>query len=229
MIPPPTAPGAEPAMARPLAPAPRLSGFHAGYLIAVEGIDGTGKSTLCSALGEWLAARDIDHTLSREPTDGPFGRRIREIARGDRDGTTLEEELRLFVEDRKQHVADVILPNLRAGRVVVLDRYFYSTIAYQGARGADASSILDLHRPFAPLPDLLVILRLDVPAALHRIRHARGSAPDAFEGEAYLKRVAALFDAIEHPNLLRLDADASTADLVETIAERASGQWTAAT
>jgi hypothetical protein len=61
---------------------------------------------------------------------------------------------------------------------------------------------------------------LDIATALHRIRHARGSAPDAFEGENYLTRVAALFDAIEHPNLLRLDAAAPPADLVATIGTR---------
>jgi dTMP kinase len=215
-------------MARPLAPAPRLSGPHAGYLLVIEGIDGTGKSTLCRALGEWIGARGIDHVLSREPTDGPFGRKIREIARHGRDETSLEEELGLFIEDRKLHVEEVILPNLRAGRVVVLDRYYYSTVAYQGARGADARAILDRHRPFAPLPDLLVILDLDVTAALDRIRNARGSAPDAFEGEDYLRRVAAIFDGIDHPNLMRLDAGAPTSGLVERIGARALADWTPA-
>lgn len=199
---------------------PTLSSPGSGYLIVIEGIDGTGKSTLSAAVADELRLRDIPCIRSREPTDGPYGRRIREIALGGRHDISLDEEIRLFVEDRREHVAGVLIPNLAAGRVVVLDRYYYSTLAYQGARGADPDAILALHRTFAPEPDLLVILELDVHAALERVRHSRGSVPDAFEGEAYLRLVDAGFRRIRHPNLLRLDARLPTEQLVRAILDR---------
>lgn len=201
------------------APAARQSAGR-GYLIVVEGIDGTGKSTLCAALARELERRGVDCVHSREPTGGPHGRRIREIALSSRDDVSLDEELGLFVEDRKEHVAEVIRPNLEAGRVVLLDRYFYSTMAYQGARGADPQAIRRMNLEFAPEPDLLVILELDVESALKRVRESRGSVPDAFEGEAYLRKVDAGFRAIDHPNLLRLDARRTTAELVDRVLER---------
>ncbi len=188
-----------------------------GYLIVIEGIDGTGKSTLARALAAKLRERGLECVQSREPTDGPYGRKIREIAQRDRSEVSLEEELNLFIEDRKEHVAQVIQPALDAGRIIVLDRYFYSTMAYQGARGADAEAILRNHRTFAPDADLLVILELDVESALDRVKNSRGSTPDAFEGEDYLRKVDAGFRRIEHPNLLRLNAGESTEQLAEHI------------
>jgi len=191
-----------------------------GFLMVIEGIDGTGKSTLCAALEAELKRRGIDCVRSREPTDGPHGRKIREIALSGRDHLPLDEELRLFIEDRKEHVAQVLRPNLEAGRVVLLDRYFYSTMAYQGARGADPAAIRKMNRAFAPEADLLVILELDVENALQRVRESRGSIPDAFEGEEYLQEVDAVFRSIEHRNLLRLDARKTTDELVGQILER---------
>lgn len=191
-----------------------------GMLIVIEGIDGTGKSTLCAALAADLKRRGIDCIRSREPTNGPHGRRIREIAVSGRDDVSLEEELGLFIEDRRQHVAEVIRPGLESGRVVLLDRYFYSTMAYQGARGADPAAIREMNRTFAPEADLLVILELDVETALQRVRESRGSIPDAFEGEAYLRKVDTGFRGIDHPNLLRLDARSRTEELVSQIVER---------
>lgn len=205
-----------PAEDSPSAPADAARGF----LIVIEGIDGTGKSTLCAATAAELKRRGVECVRSREPTDGPHGRRIREIARSGRADVSLDEELRLFMEDRKQHVAEVLRPNLDAGRVVLLDRYFYSTMAYQGARGADPETVRGLNRAFAPEADLLVILELDVETALKRVRQSRGSVPDAFEGEDYLRKVDAGFRSIEHPNLLRLDARKTTDEMVGQILER---------
>lgn len=198
---------------------------YPGYLVVIEGIDGTGKSTLCARLREVLKERGIGATLSREPTDGPYGKKIRAMAASGSTRVSLEEELNLFVEDRREHVAQVILPHLRAGKLIILDRYFYSTMAYQGARGADAAAILALHQAFAPEPDLLVILELDVSEALNRVRHSRGSTPDAFEDESYLRAVSAGFDRVRHPNLLRLDASLPTEDLAIRIADRIGQKW----
>lgn len=189
--------------------------------VVVEGIDGTGKTTLVAELRRRLDEAGIPCLASREPTDSPAGRRIREIAREGRDRTSPEAELELFLEDRRAHVADTILPALAAGRVVLLDRYYYSTMAYQGARGLDPAAIEARHRGFAPEPDLLVLLELDPRTALDRVTRSRGDVPDAFERLEDLERTAAIFASIRRPNLLRLDARRPTDESVEAVMEAA--------
>ena len=108
-------------------------------LIVFEGIDGTGKSTQVRLLAQALEERGLTVVTSREPTDGPFGQKLRLSMITGR--LSPEEELALFHEDRRDHVEHLILPALEAGKVVILDRYFFSTMAYQGARGFDDGSI----------------------------------------------------------------------------------------
>ncbi len=196
-----------------------------GKLIAIEGIDGTGKSTLARAVADELKSRGVRVVLSREPTNGPHGQRIREIARTGRDSITPREETELFIADRRDHVREVILPALESGTWVVLDRYFYSTAAYQGARGVDIRWILETNRAFAPEPDLLVLLKLDVATALGRIRHSRGETPDEFEKAESLAAVALIFDHIEHPNVLALDARQSTEAMMKSVMSLVESQF----
>ena len=102
-----------------------------GTLIAMEGIDGAGKTTQVDLLVEFLRSAGVRVVRSKEPTDGPWGKKIRHSAANGR--MTLEQEIEAFVDDRKEHVQNVIAPALNDGQTVVLDRYFYSTIAYQGS------------------------------------------------------------------------------------------------
>ncbi len=165
-----------------------------GALVVLEGIDGAGKSTQHVRLAARLESEGYRVVASREPTDGPHGRRIREIARSGRAATSAEEEVRLFLDDRREHVEQVIAPALAAGQVVLLDRYYLSTIAYQGALGIDPGFIQQANESFAPPPDLALILMLPVAEALERIRAGRPGGLDvAFEGADYLERVAAIF------------------------------------
>jgi dTMP kinase len=111
---------------------PRL--IPGGFFIIFEGIDGTGKSTQLHLLAEKLKQLDYAVVSTREPTNGPYGKKIRELF-VDRTAATLEEELELFIADRDQHVQEVIAPALADGSIVICDRYYLSTVAYQGARG----------------------------------------------------------------------------------------------
>src|SRR5947207_8330328 len=88
-----------------------------GYLIVVEGIDGAGKSTQVRRLAETLRDAGFAVTCSREPTDGPWGRKIRASAAAER--MSLDDELHAFIDDRKEHVAQVIRPALERGEIVV--------------------------------------------------------------------------------------------------------------
>jgi dTMP kinase len=181
-----------------------------GQLVAFEGLDGSGKTTQVVALERALRARGLEVVVTREPTGGPWGRRIRAMAAaGERPAP--EEELRWFVEDRREHVQAVVAPALAAGRVVLTDRYFLSTVAYQGARGLDPARLLRESEAEFPAPDLALLLELDPGAGLARVsRRGRAHEP-AFEELAYLKRVAAIFRGVERPWLVRIDADAGEA------------------
>jgi len=132
----------------------------------------------------------------------------------------VERERALFVADRREDVQQNIAPALARGEIVLLDRYYYSTMAYQGARGADPEAILRENEAFAPVPDLLVILELPVEEALERVRRGRSNGPDLFEHAEYLERVSEQFDRIQHPALLRLDARQAPEAIASTIVAR---------
>ncbi len=172
-----------------------------GLFIVLEGIDGTGKSTQSKLLAEWLRTRGREVVTSREPTDGPWGRQIRATATSGR--LSPEEELELFLKDRRQHVEELIRPALAAGKVVILDRYYFSTMAYQGCRGFDPAEIRRRNEAFAPPPDLLFILDLDVDTALSRIG-GRGDAANEFEKRDALAKCRETFLSLASEPFARL-------------------------
>lgn len=186
-----------------------MDGHTPGLLIAVEGIDGSGKTTQVQLLTEFFQAAGQTVVRSKEPTDGPWGRMIRQSASTGR--MSLDRELAAFIADRKEHVKDKIAPALARGETVILDRYFYSTIAYQGARGKDTEQLLAMMLEIAPKPDAVILL--DVPAAigLGRIEEGRGETPNAFEDKKNLQAARQIFLqlATTQPNIIRIDGTPS--------------------
>jgi len=193
-----------------------------GVLLAFEGIDGAGKSTQARRLEASLREAGYPVLYTREPTAGPTGQRLRALIAAGRGGLGPEEELDLFVRDRQEHVAAVIRPALARHQVVLLDRYYFSTMAYQGALGLDPEAIRVRNEAFAPRPHLTFVLDLPPAAGLARIRGARAAAPDTFEREEYLERVRALFAALSGPGILHLDATQPADLLAARIHEAAS-------
>lgn len=186
-----------------------------GLLIVLEGIDGTGKSTQTRTLAEWLRSQGHDVVLSREPTDGPWGRKLRESAQTGR--LSPEDELACFLKDRRQHVEELIRPSIACGKIVVLDRYYFSTMAYQGARGLDPVEIRRQNEEFAPIPDLLLILDLAVDMALERIG-SRGDTANEFEQRTALQTCRDIFlDLVDEPFCRRIDASQDAASVAGTI------------
>jgi len=176
-----------------------------GRFFVFEGIDGTGKSTQVRLLAENLRQRGMEVAETFEPSDGPHGRRLREMF-SRRHELTLEEELALFMADRMDHVQRVIEPALAAGRTVICDRYYLSTAAYQGAAGADAAAIIRENRNFAPEPDLFLILEAPAAVGRERISRSRREEPNDFEKLEYLEKVAAIFAGFRGGNIVRIDA-----------------------
>ena len=140
-----------------------------GILIVIEGIDGAGKSTQARMLYNDLYRRNISAVFSREPTDSEYGQKIRAMAQKGRESIRPEEEYRLFIDDRKVHVNNLINPALKAGKVVILDRYFFSTIAYQGALGLDPEKIRAENEAFCPLPNAAFLIDIPTKIGIDRI------------------------------------------------------------
>ncbi len=188
----------------------------AGRLIAFEGVDGTGKTTQIALLRDRLIAEGQPPLVTREPTDGPHGRRLRELFHDRARVGGAAEELELFLADRRQHVTELIGPALAQGRIVLTDRYYFSTAAYQGAVGLDPAEIL-ARNDFAPQPDLVLLLTLPLSAALARIRARPGEQPNDFEQESQLRQVTAIYESFSQPCIRRIDAQRPIAEIARDI------------
>jgi dTMP kinase len=176
---------------------------HRGVFIAFEGIDGAGKTTQVTLLKDALERAGEAPITSKEPTSGPWGLKIRQSATNGR--LDPDEELSAFIKDRTEHVSGTILPNLRAGKVVILDRYFYSTIAYQGSRGADFRKVkADMEERF-PIPDLVFLLDIEPAVSVKRISEYRNEVPNEFEQLENLARAREIFNVLDDPHIVRVD------------------------
>ena len=192
-----------------------------GILLALEGIDGSGKSTQARWLRDALEARGLRAVVLREPGDSEYGDKLRQQFSEGRT-VTPAEEVRLFVEDRRIDVRDNILPALAALQVVVMDRYYFSTMAYQGALGLDPESLRQENEEFAPRPDLTLILDVDPATSLGRIESSRES-PDSYEGADYLARVRDLFLSFCDGAVVSIDAAGGEAEVQAAIWDQVEG------
>jgi dTMP kinase len=175
-----------------------------GLLIVFEGIDGSGKTTQAKSLLQQLRRRGYETVFLREPTKGRWGREIkRKAVRVD--SLTPAEELGLFVKDRRENVRKNLRPALGQGKIVVLDRYYFSTVAYQGAKGIDPRRIRRLNESFAVKPDLVIVLDVGARDGLARIA-GRRRRDELFEREDYLVRVGEIFRKLHGRNIIHVDA-----------------------
>jgi dTMP kinase len=127
-------------------------------LIVFEGIDGTGKTTCADKLLVYLVSKGLDCAKFSEPSHSKYGMKIRNAMNGKK-RLSVERETELFVKDRKVDVKENIKPALKEGKIVLLDRYYFSTAAYQGSRmmmneWQAAMAILTRNEQFSPIPDL---------------------------------------------------------------------------
>lgn len=174
-----------------------------GRLIALEGIDGCGKSTQTRILVERLGVDSVLVPVATfEPGATPLGASLRDLLLG-RDGAPVapRAEALLMAADRAQHVADVIAPALEAGHWLVTDRYSASTLAYQGyGRGLDLMELKEIvgWATGGLRPDLTVLFDLPVAVAAARRQGDGGDGDDRMEAEglAFQQRVADGFLAL---------------------------------
>ena len=171
-----------------------------GTLITIEGIDGAGKSTLAAGLVDALSERGVQATLLREPGGVRTAERIRELVH-DPDATIgARAEALLYAAARAQLVEEALEPLLAAGRLVLLDRFVDSSLAYQGAGrdlGVDAVAAINAFGTGGLVPDRTLLLRID-PAAGRARSAERGAPPDRLEQQpdVFFERIASAYDAL---------------------------------
>ena len=173
--------------------------------IVFEGIDGSGKTSLSKELYKFLTKKGIKTTWTKEP----FSDEIRNlILKGNLNPWA---ETFLFLGDRNLHVRSFIKPKLEEGFTVISDRYYFSTLAYQGyGRGLNLEKLKKLNEKAIEnlKPDIVFLLDLEVEKALERIKKSRKKL-DGFEDLNFLKRVREGFLKLaeEEENVVVLDAD----------------------
>ena len=188
-----------------------------GTFIVFEGIDGTGKSTQIRLLANTLVKLGRKVVLTREPTEGVYGQKIRALYQN-RSAVSASEELELFIKDRREHIETLIKPALEAGNVVLCDRYFLSTAAYQGGAGCDLETIFARHR-FAPEPDLAIIIEVPPRLCISRITEKRGDQLNDFEQLESLKKVDSIFKQMDLPYVQRVDGSVTEKEVHRRVRE----------
>lgn len=199
-------------------------------LIALEGIDGAGKGTQAKLLARWIKEKGYEVFLTKEPTDSPIGKLIREgLQTSCFDART---EALLFAADRSEHLRE-IMRHLHEGRVVITERYVYSSLAYQSASGLEMAWLREINS-FAPDADVVIYLDLEPEVALRRIASKsslRSALRDRerFEKEEFLRRVREVYLELaeELENFEVVPAEGSISE-VQTAIRRRVGRRLAA-
>ncbi|WP_333684215.1 dTMP kinase [Pontibaca methylaminivorans] len=171
-----------------------------GFFISFEGADGSGKSTQARRLADSLRAAGHDVVLTREPGGSDGAEQIRALLlEGESERWSPETEILLFTAARRDHMERVIAPALKAGKLVICDRFADSTRVYQGLDRADLRALVDQIHALMIVrePDLTLLIDMDPEQALARAL-ARGGAEARFEsrGSTMQKRIRAAFLAL---------------------------------
>jgi dTMP kinase len=171
-----------------------------GKFIALEGIDGSGKSAHAGFITDYLRRRGYIVFYTEEPSRGRIGRLLREYLK---DESTLSlADAFLFAADRAEHLQHEILPAIEEGKIVICERYKFSSFAYQSVQGQAIKMLKDIHF-FAPDPDLTILLDLDPTVGVERC--SRG---EKFENKEFLTKVRNSYLELskEFPNFHIVDA-----------------------
>lgn len=175
-----------------------------GIFIVVDGIDGSGKSEIVKMLHNYLFSTNKKYHIltTREPTNGHYGKQIRKMLREEKDPLSNSKKLmELFIKDREQHLKNTIEPFLKSNNrhklnILLCDRYYYSTIAFQSAQGLDINKIINKNKKFKK-PDIAFILDVEPSIALKRIEYRE---KEKFEKLEFMKKIRKNF--LKLPKLL---------------------------
>jgi len=194
-------------------------------LITFEGIDGCGKTTQVNLLSEYLKRKGVEHLVTREPGGTKEGEKIREILM--KEDLIPLAELFLFLASRAQHVERLIIPALEAGKIVLVDRFMDSSVAYQGfGRGIGKDTVKRLNTMAVKgiKPDLTFYIDIEVEEALRRKK-----VTDRFEEEKdFLERVRRgylILSREERERIVVIDGNMKPEEIHRKIVEEFEKRW----
>jgi len=160
---------------------------YPGKFIVIEGLDGSGQTTQVRLLGNFFIEKSYEVVLTKEPTlASSAGKEIRDALDKKVEAEPLKLQ-ELFTLDRKEHLERLIEPALKEGKIVISDRYFFSTFAFGAADGLDLEWLIGLNNDFL-LPDLTFILQVSPEVCVRRIEK-RGQGIKLFEKKEKLEKV----------------------------------------
>jgi len=174
-----------------------------GLFIVIEGIDGSGKDTHLTFIAREL--REFGHTVveTAEPSGGRVGMFLKRYANWNEERLPAESEALLYASDRFDHLKNVVKPALLRDEIVISTRYYYSSMAYQGAKGVDLARIRKMNH-FALKPDLAILLDILPESSLHRLKRRRS----IYEVSGYLRKVRNIYiELANEGELVKVNAD----------------------
>jgi|TARA_Y100000310_G_scaffold336554_1_gene421421 dTMP kinase len=176
-----------------------------GVFIVMDGIDGSGKSEMVKLLHDYLLSKSKKYRIltTREPTNGMYGKEIRDILAKEKDpNINGQKMLELFIKDREEHLKNTVIPflnksNDHEANIVICDRYYYSTIAFQATQGLDMKMLIEINKEFL-IPEIVFILDVRPEVALERIKSRE---KEKFEQLEFMNKLREKF--LELPRLLK--------------------------
>jgi dTMP kinase len=203
--------------------------MNKGLFIVFEGIDGSGKSLMALKSKKFLIneknlfQRDI--VLTKEPTNSSFGAKARFLQATEFDPMKSAEKcLSLYLSDRKHHLRYLIEPSLEMNKVVLCDRYKYSTFVYQSIQGIDKKRIIELHEGLR-VPDLVLVFDVRAGTAFERMKKDYDRKEfEKFEDKDFLHKASREFSDLKrwfsNENIKLIDAEKSKEEVFEETKKR---------
>jgi len=189
-----------------------------GFFICIEGLDGCGKTTQAKLLVKKLEKMGYEAVYTAEPSCGKIGRFIKKYCLHSKKRASVIVEALLFAADRFEHVKNEILPALDNGKIVVSDRYVYSSLAYQGATGLDLEWIKMVNK-HAIKPDLAIFIDVKPEIVLQRLKRKK-SVMENLETQKKVREVYMKF--VEKGELVKIEGNNSKKKVAEAIFEAVS-------
>jgi len=184
-----------------------------GFFICVEGLDGCGKTTQTKLLVRKMRKMGWDAVYTAEPSRGKIGKFIKKYClQGEKRTFPIVEAL-LFAADRFEHVEREVIPALNEGKIVVSDRYVYSSLAYQGAAGLDLKWI-EMINEHAMRPDVAIFVDVEPEAVIKRLKPKK-SVMENLETQRKVREVYVKF--VERGELVRIDGNKSKKEVADDI------------
>jgi len=184
-----------------------------GIFICIEGLDGSGKTTHAHRLVRNLQKKELEAIYTTEPSRGELGKFIRSsVLEGEKRVPRVLETV-LFAVDRVEHLEKIVKPALQQGKIVVSDRYIYSSLAYQGSAGLDVNWIKEINSFVLPA-DIAIYIDVPPEVVVKRIKRKK-SVMERLETQRKVQEVYMMF--VNSEKLIRIDGDRPKVEVEQNI------------